>query len=78
MNYNVTNSDAKILDSNGFTSIALSCNIQVPALVLRELGKPTLQELQIVSGFRNSKQPKKNYIGLQVKDLQKKKWSMIW
>lgn len=48
------------------TSVALSCDIQVPALVLRELGEPALQELQVVSGFRNPKHPKKNYIGLKV------------
>jgi ABC-type long-subunit fatty acid transport system fused permease/ATPase subunit len=36
----------------GCTSIALSCDIQVPALVLWELVKPALQELQIVPGFR--------------------------
>lgn len=53
------------------TSVALPCNIQVSALVLRELGKPALQELQIVSGFRISKHPNKNYIGLQLQVKKK-------
>lgn len=42
-----------LLELDGFTSVALSCNIQLPALVLWELGKPALQEIQVVSGFRN-------------------------
>jgi hypothetical protein len=41
------------MQGNVFTSIALARNIQAPALVLRELVKPALQELQVVSGFRN-------------------------
>lgn len=46
----------------GFTGIALAGNIQVPALVLWELVKPALQELQIVSGFRNLKPQHKNQL----------------
>ena len=54
------------------TSIALARNIQVPAFILWELVKPALQELQIVSGFRNLKPPTER-ISSQIKTLKKKK-----